>query len=211
VDGDEARGDGAVWGGVSKQFICGRFLMGKKELKRNFKLYKTLAERATVDCIRLVTHLMEYRKRANFAETFIERLIEAGSAIRHSLLWSHDNVIIWDALVAECKEQGERHNTDRTYLDVEISTVVKTSPDNNKLDSGTLEYSARWIENSLVGETNERVVEFGKNMAMSIRAARSSNIDDTCPNCDGAGELAGDYFAEDGIITCGRCNGKGTI
>jgi hypothetical protein len=120
-------------------------------------------------------------------------------------------VIIWDALVAECKEQGERHNTDRTYLDVEISTVVKTSPDNNKLDSGTLEYSARWIENSLVGETNERVVEFGKNMAMSIRAARSSNIDDTCPNCDGAGDLAGDYFAEDGIITCGRCNGKGTI
>lgn len=35
-----------------------------------------------------------------------------------------------------------------------------------------LEYSAKWIENSLNGENDERVIEFGKNMAMSIRAAK---------------------------------------
>ena len=45
------------------------------------------------------------------------------------------------------------------------------------LDHGTLEYAAKWIENSLVGETNERVIEFGKNMAMSIRAAKPSVSD----------------------------------
>lgn len=53
----------------------------------------------------------------------------------------------------------------------------KTSTDNNKLDIHTLEYAAKWIENSLVGETNERVIEFGKNMAMSIRAAKPSVSD----------------------------------
>ena len=44
----------------------------------------------------------------------------------------------------------------------------------NILDPSTLEYAAKWIENSLIGETNERVIEFGKNMAMSIRAAKTS-------------------------------------
>jgi len=48
----------------------------------------------------------------------------------------------------------------------------KTSSDNNKLDDGSLEYAARWIENSLIGETNDKVIEFAKNMAMSIRAAK---------------------------------------
>ena len=45
------------------------------------------------------------------------------------------------------------------------------------LNSETLEYAAKWIENSLVGETNERTVEFGKNMAMSIRAAKPLEFD----------------------------------
>jgi len=31
-------------------------------------------------------------------------------------------------------------------------------------------WAADWIESSLAGETNERVLEFGRNMAMSIRA-----------------------------------------
>jgi hypothetical protein len=34
-----------------------------------------------------------------------------------------------------------------------------------------LHWAANWIENSLSGETNERTIEFGRNMAMSIRAA----------------------------------------
>ena len=37
-----------------------------------------------------------------------------------------------------------------------------------------LEWAAQWIEDSLKGEANERVIEFGKNMAMTIRAAALS-------------------------------------
>lgn len=39
------------------------------------------------------------------------------------------------------------------------------------LDERSLTWAARWIEDSLTGETNERVIEFGKNMAMTLRAA----------------------------------------
>ena len=35
--------------------------------------------------------------------------------------------------------------------------------------------------------------------------------DDTCPECGGVGEVAGAYFSNDGIETCNRCGGKGTI
>lgn len=35
--------------------------------------------------------------------------------------------------------------------------------------------------------------------------------DDTCPDCEGCGQVAGAYFSEDGITTCDRCNGKGLI
>jgi len=35
--------------------------------------------------------------------------------------------------------------------------------------------------------------------------------DDTCPECGGVGEVAGAYFSDDGITTCDRCNGKGTV
>ena len=39
----------------------------------------------------------------------------------------------------------------------------------------------------------------------------STTQDDTCPDCSGSGQVAGAYFSEDGITTCDRCNGKGTI
>jgi len=80
-------------------------------------------------------------------------------------------------------DEYTEHIYDGTYLDIEVSTENKTVPenktstDNNKLDIHTLEYAAKWIENSLVGETNERVIEFGKNMAMSILAAKPSPSD----------------------------------
>ena len=35
--------------------------------------------------------------------------------------------------------------------------------------------------------------------------------DDTCPECGGCGEVAGAYYSGDGVTTCDRCNGKGTI
>ena len=66
----------------------------------------------------------------------------------------------------------------------------ENNPDYYKLDAGSLEYAAKWIENSLIGETNERVIEFGKNMSMSIRAAKPSDSEGSvtqkefCPNCE---------------------------
>ena len=33
----------------------------------------------------------------------------------------------------------------------------------------------------------------------------------TCPGCEGSGEVAGDYFSDDGMSTCKRCNGKGIL
>ena len=36
-------------------------------------------------------------------------------------------------------------------------------------------------------------------------------IPHVCPSCDGAGELAGDYFSDDGMFSCGQCQGRGTI
>lgn len=35
--------------------------------------------------------------------------------------------------------------------------------------------------------------------------------EELCPDCEGSGELAGDYFSDDGMMTCQRCGGKGTI
>lgn len=32
---------------------------------------------------------------------------------------------------------------------------------------------------------------------------------DTCTTCDGSGEVAGNYFAEDGMDTCPGCGGRG--
>ena len=37
------------------------------------------------------------------------------------------------------------------------------------------------------------------------------NNDDKRPDCDGSGQVTGDYFSEDGTIFCQRCNGKGLI
>ena len=37
-----------------------------------------------------------------------------------------------------------------------------------------VEWAAVWIENSLPGESNERTIEFGRNMAMSLRAAKKT-------------------------------------
>jgi len=44
-----------------------------------------------------------------------------------------------------------------------------------------LEQAASWIENYLKDETNERVIEFGNNMVMSIRAQREGVA--ICPVC----------------------------
>ena len=86
-------------------------------------------------------------------------------------------------------------------------TAALREANEDGLDIATLEYAAKWIENSLAGETSDRVIEFGKSMAMSIRAAKP--LVKICAECGGSGEVAGDYFSDDGMSTCARCNGVG--
>lgn len=47
----------------------------------------------------------------------------------------------------------------------------------NTLDEGTLQWAARWILGSLTGETNERVIGFANNMAMTLRAAAQTKTE----------------------------------
>jgi hypothetical protein len=59
--------------------------------------------------------------------------------------------------------------------DEALEILDKYDPSEEELNeikdtNNVLEWAATWIENSLVGEENARVIEFGKNMAMSIRA-----------------------------------------
>jgi hypothetical protein len=66
-----------------------------------------------------------------------------------------------------------------------------TDTEGQKLDWVTLEWAAKWIEGSLSGETDNRVIEFAKNMAMTLRAAKPP-IDFTCRVCGLTCDIAPD-------------------
>lgn len=57
--------------------------------------------------------------------------------------------------------------------DVVASVTFHTDESASMYDMG-LEWAAAWIEGSLKGEDDPRVVEFARNMAMSIRANKAS-------------------------------------
>lgn len=59
-----------------------------------------------------------------------------------------------------------------SYIEDLKSDLKEISIANKHVRDTTLEYSAKWIENSLKGEKDERLIEFGKNIAMSIRASK---------------------------------------
>ena len=89
--------------------------------------------------------------------------------------------IIAQALSGDCKRYLNYDLDGHRYckwgiVEKDIRALFETEGEMSEylLDNGTLEYAAKWIENSLIGEINERVIEFGKNMAMSIRAAKGS-------------------------------------
>lgn len=53
-----------------------------------------------------------------------------------------------------------------------------------------------------------------KSESESKKEKNSAEIDDgveICPDCEGGGEVAGDYFSDDNSMTCPRCHGKGEI
>ena len=111
----------------------------------------------------------------------------------------------WESLSAESRAAINRYDKERA--EVKRLRTALAAANEDGLDIATLEYAAKWIENSLAGETSDRVIEFGKSMAMSIRAAKP--LVKICAECGGSGEVAGDYFSDDGMSTCARCNGVG--
>lgn len=72
-----------------------------------------------------------------------------------------------------------------------------------------VEWAALWIEGSLTGETNERVIGFGKNMAKSLRASLldtklAADLAQRCVNCNHAGKRALGGFCNE-RVTGGYC------
>jgi hypothetical protein len=45
----------------------------------------------------------------------------------------------------------------------------------------------------------------------AIELLDEDNKPDICPDCEGSGELAGDYFSDEGMMICQRCGGRGII
>jgi len=85
----------------------------------------------------------------------------------------HFDGVIYDCEVSEISDNQislKKLKVDDIFYQRVISQKEKYEAKNSNYDSETLEWAASWIENSLIGEENARVIEFGKNMAMSIRA-----------------------------------------
>ena len=59
-----------------------------------------------------------------------------------------------------------------------------------------------------VGMKGAKQIYIGQPFDEATREAEEWGI---CPKCDGSGEVAGDYFGEDGMRTCTRCGGMGTL
>lgn len=76
------------------------------------------------------------------------------------------------------------------------------------LDNDTLEWAAQWIEGSLKGEEDQRVREFGRNMATTLRAAK---LPEKCSCCGAAECDCGPYTEPDSKVIddpcriCGKC------
>lgn len=43
----------------------------------------------------------------------------------------------------------------------------------------------------------------------AVMKSMDANQCDTCHECDGSGEVAGDYFSDDGLRPCLSCGGSG--
>ena len=73
-----------------------------------------------------------------------------------------------------------------------------------------IHYNTAW-QRSL--EPSPSDVSVTQDVLMDIKKPADPSLeeDDTCPDCNGSGEVAGDYFSDDGMTTCNRCNGKGVL
>lgn len=74
-------------------------------------------------------------------------------------------------------------------------------------DKDTLEWAADWILDSLKGETNERVIEFARNMAVTLRAATLDIVSAPAPSEDVkpcSCDYRNDECVNDGVDIKGR-------
>jgi hypothetical protein len=71
--------------------------------------------------------------------------------------------------------------------------------------NSALEWAAKWIEGSVESDASDRLTEFARNMAMSIRASKRqiSTVEDVAQSCGG-------YYCseEHGHIDCAQAESR---
>lgn len=101
----------------------------------------------------------------------------------------------------EIKSPGGRvTKAEREYLDTMGGIVVYSAED-------ALDYLAMVDSGEAVAWRLLRANPKLRDKAIEL--LDEDNKPDICPDC--AGELAGDYFSDDGMMVCQRCEGRGTV
>lgn len=87
----------------------------------------------------------------------------------------------------------------------DVQSLVETALTDikaNALDDGTLDWASRWIMDSLTGETDDRVIVFARNMAMTLKAAKQTSDTNIHPSTDEVGKSLSEMitmFPEDDV------------
>lgn len=113
-----------------------------------------------------------------------ELIIRVGFAAFNVTLRPTRRIVPCVLAAARITTIGTREN----FAEPTVTTVAnrhRRTGMTTELHNDTIEWAARWIEDSLKGETSERVVEFGKNMAMTFRAAllQQPTASERCVEC----------------------------
>lgn len=74
-------------------------------------------------------------------------------------------------------------------------------------DKATIEWAAQWIDDALKAETNERTIEFGKNMAMTFRAVALPSADLASRSAGVNARAAAIKIVNDHLAPCAECFG----
>ncbi len=86
-----------------------------------------------------------------------------------------------DEVSAACNEiERLRKEVSTLLVSGAMSKIVKPMMRGERLGwNNALHWAADWIKNAIIGETNERTIEFAKNMAVSMRAAKRPEYKDS--------------------------------
>ena len=125
-------------------------------------------------------------------------------------VYAYDHMTDKDSPCYTCKEKRNFKFNEQSRPSYESLKMFKQLSDEFYLllvDDPNTKLKADQIMVNIFGkcEPSPSEVSTTQDVLMDIKK------DDTCPVCAGSGQVAGAYFSEDGITTCDRCNGKGTI